>query len=83
MKMILRAAALMLVCLPLAQAEEKNTGILHWPANPPAHWTRYHLAHPEPNLGFYPGDPTPAFQHMGHYHLHYLYRDTGGVSEGR
>lgn len=62
------------------QADEtKDEEIMNWPANPPAHWTRYHLAHPDPQVGFFPAAPNPAFYYKGRYHLHYLYPDTGGL----
>lgn len=65
----------LLAALP-AHADEK---VMSWPANPPAHWARYHLAHPDPGAGFFPGDPNPAFDYKGRYHLHYLYPAAGGL----
>jgi len=64
--------------VPYANELEKED-VMTWPTNPPAHWTRYHLAHPDPGAGFFPGDPNPAFHYKGRYHLHYLYPDEGGL----
>ncbi len=44
------------------------------PANPPANWLTYHLAHPGPGSAF-PGDPNCAFYWKGRYHLHYIYNN--------
>ena len=46
------------------------------PANPPANWLTYHLAHPGPG-GAFPGDPNCAFHWKGRYHLHYIYNNNG------
>jgi sucrose-6-phosphate hydrolase SacC (GH32 family) len=46
------------------------------PANPPADWLTYHLAHPGPG-GAFPGDPNCAFYWKGRYHLHYIYNNHG------
>jgi sucrose-6-phosphate hydrolase SacC (GH32 family) len=46
------------------------------PANPPANWLTYHLAHPGPG-GAFPGDPNCAFYWKGRYHLHYIYNNNG------
>jgi beta-fructofuranosidase len=43
------------------------------PAQPPADWLTFHLAHPGPGEGM-PGDPNCAFFWKGRYHLHYIYR---------
>jgi len=48
-----------------------------WPANPPADWVTFHLAHPGPGNA-QPGDPNCAFDHKGRYHLHYIYRNRTG-----
>ena len=48
-----------------------------WPENPPANWLTFHLAHPGPGNA-YPGDPNPAFDYKGRYHLHYIYRNSTG-----
>ena len=47
------------------------------PANPPATWLTYHLAHPGVTA---PGDPNGAFFWKGRYHLHYIYENKAGVS---
>ena len=74
------ALMLLLFGASVAHANEgKDEKVINWPSNPPAHWARYHLAHPDPNAGFFPGDPNPAFHYKGRYHLHYLYPDTGGL----
>ena len=49
------------------------------PANPPASWLTYHLAHPGPGNA-YPGDPNCAFYWKGRYHLHYIYQHKNGHS---
>lgn len=49
------------------------------PANPPANWLTYHLAHPGPGTGM-PGDPNCAFFWKGRYHLHYIYAHRDGFS---
>ena len=49
------------------------------PANPPASWLTYHLAHPGPG-GAFPGDPNCAFFWKGRYHLHYIYENGKGYS---
>jgi sucrose-6-phosphate hydrolase SacC (GH32 family) len=49
------------------------------PANPPANWLTYHLAHPGPG-GAFPGDPNCAFYWKGRYHLHYIYNNQVGFS---
>jgi sucrose-6-phosphate hydrolase SacC (GH32 family) len=46
------------------------------PANPPANWLTYHLAHPGPGVAG-PGDPNCAFYWKGRYHLHYIYNNNG------
>ncbi len=46
------------------------------PANPPANWLTYHLAHPGPGVAG-PGDPNCAFYWKGLYHLHYIYNNNG------
>ena len=48
-----------------------------WPAKPAANWVTFHLAHPGPGNAF-PGDPNPAFDYKGRYHLHYIYRNRTG-----
>jgi len=48
-----------------------------WPDNPPEDWLTYHLAHPGPGRAR-PGDPNPAFDYKGRYHLHYIYNDGTG-----
>lgn len=47
------------------------------PANPPASWLTYHLAHPGPGNAM-PGDPNCAFFWKGRYHLHYIYKNKTG-----
>lgn len=47
-----------------------------WPVDPPDNWVTFHLAHPGPGVGI-PGDPNPAFDHKGRYHLHYIYNHNG------
>lgn len=49
------------------------------PANPPADWLKFHLAHPGPGVGM-PGDPNCAFYWKGRYHLHYIYTHEDGFS---
>ena len=49
------------------------------PANPPATWLTYHLAHPGPG-GAMPGDPNCAFYWKGRYHLHYIYNHKYGLA---
>ncbi len=49
------------------------------PANPPATWLTYHLAHPGPGAA-YPGDPNCAFFWKGRYHLHYIYKNDSGFA---
>jgi beta-fructofuranosidase len=49
------------------------------PANPPANWLSYHLAHPGPGTAM-PGDPNCAFYWKGKYHLHYIYTHNDGFS---
>ena len=49
------------------------------PANPPANWLTYHLAHPGPGNAR-PGDPNCAFFWKGRYHLHYIYTHKDGYS---
>lgn len=48
-----------------------------WPANPPANWLTFHLAHPGPGDAF-PGDPNCIFDRGGRVHLHYIYRNRTG-----
>ncbi len=50
-----------------------------WPANPPAEWLTYHLAHPGPGNAI-PGDPNCAFFWKGRYHLHYIYTHQDGYA---
>ncbi len=50
-----------------------------FPANPPATWLTYHLAHPGPG-GAMPGDPNCAIYWKGRYHLHYIYQHKNGHS---
>ena len=45
------------------------------PANPPATWLTYHLAHP--GVVPIPGDPDCAFFWKGRYHLHYIHTQNG------
>ncbi len=47
------------------------------PANPPANWLTFHLAHPGPGNAM-PGDPNCAFFWKGRVHLHYIYRNDDG-----
>jgi beta-fructofuranosidase len=49
------------------------------PAEIPATWLTYHLAHPGPG-GAYPGDPNPAYFYKGRYHLHYIYNAPKGFA---
>lgn len=49
------------------------------PADPPADWLTYHLAHPGPGNAM-PGDPNCAFYWKGRYHLHYIYTHRDGFS---
>lgn len=49
------------------------------PANPPAEWLTFHLAHPGPGIGV-PGDPNCVFFHNGRYHLHYIYKNDDGFA---
>jgi sucrose-6-phosphate hydrolase SacC (GH32 family) len=49
------------------------------PANPPADWLTYHLAHPGPGTAT-PGDPNCAFFWKGRYHLHYIYTHQDGFA---
>lgn len=49
------------------------------PANPPAEWLKFHLAHPGPGEGM-PGDPNCAFHWKGRYHLHYIYTHEDGFA---
>jgi hypothetical protein len=48
-----------------------------FPADPPATWLAYHLAHPGTTA---PGDPNAAFHWKGRYHLHYIYEGKGDAS---
>jgi beta-fructofuranosidase len=48
-----------------------------WPAEPPANWLTFHLAHPGPGPAV-PGDPNCIFDHGGRVHLHYIYRNGWG-----
>lgn len=48
-----------------------------WPQSPPPEWLTFHLAHPGPGDAR-PGDPNCAFDYMGQYHLHYIYRNHTG-----
>ena len=50
---------------------------LSFPADPPATWLTYHLAHPGRTA---PGDPNAAFSWKGRYHLHYIYEAKAGTS---
>lgn len=56
-----------------AQTPKTDREVPEMPKDPPEHWVRYHLAHPDPKAGFFPGDPNPALYYKGKYHLHYLY----------
>lgn len=47
-----------------------------WPEDPLANWMTFHLAHPGPGEAI-PGDPNPAFDYKGRYHLHYIYNHNG------
>ena len=47
-----------------------------WPENPPEDWPTYHLVHPGPGRAE-PGDPNPAYDYKGRYHLHYIYNHVG------
>jgi len=47
-----------------------------WPMNPPEDWPTFHLAHPGPGRAE-PGDPNPAYDYKGRYHLHYIYNSVG------
>ena len=78
-RLVLALTLVILAAPPLRADEAQDGKPMAWPANPPAHWARYHLAHPDPNAGFFPGDPNPAFDYKGRYHLHYLYWETGGL----
>ncbi len=49
------------------------------PANPPANWLAFHLAHPGPGEAM-PGDPNCAFFWKGRYHLHYIYAHDDGFA---
>jgi sucrose-6-phosphate hydrolase SacC (GH32 family) len=49
------------------------------PANPPANWLTFHLAHPGPGEAM-PGDPNCAFFWKGRYHLHYIYAHNDGFA---
>jgi len=49
------------------------------PAQPPADWLTFHLAHPGPGNAM-PGDPNCAFFWKGRYHLHYIYTHQDGFS---
>ena len=60
---------------PLAEPLFDKTR-LALPANPPASWLTYHLAHPGETA---PGDPNGAFYWKGRYHLHYIYESKAGV----
>ena len=65
-----------LTVAPLRAAEPgKETPA--WPANPPADWLTFHLAHPGPGKAV-PADPNCAFDYKGRYHLHYIYRNQTG-----
>ena len=49
-----------------------------WPADPPADWVSYHLAHAGPGTAA-PADPNCAFYWAGRYHLHYMYINDDGA----
>ena len=49
------------------------------PAQVPAEWLTFHLAHPGPGKAM-PGDPNCAFFWKGRYHLHYIYTHRDGFS---
>tara|TARA_B110000977_G_scaffold195912_1_gene275268 strand:+ start:575 stop:2065 length:1491 start_codon:yes stop_codon:yes gene_type:complete len=70
----------LLALVGTAQTLETYEAAPEWPKNPPKHWVRYHLAHPDPKAGFFPGDPNPALYYKGKYHLHYLYSVKGGLA---
>jgi sucrose-6-phosphate hydrolase SacC (GH32 family) len=48
-----------------------------WPKAPPEDWPTYHLVHPGPGRAE-PGDPNPAYDYKGRYHLHYIYANDYG-----
>ena len=50
-----------------------------WPKNPPEDWPSFHLVHPGPGEAK-PGDPNPAYDYKGLYHLHYIYHNQYGFS---
>jgi len=52
-----------------------------WPAQPPANWMTFHLAHPGPGPAM-PGDPNCIFDYKGQVHLHYIYRNAWGFVFG-
>lgn len=52
-----------------------------WPAQPPANWMSFHLAHPGPGPAM-PGDPNCIFDYQGQVHLHYIYRNAWGFVFG-
>lgn len=52
-----------------------------WPAEPPANWMTFHLAHPGPGPAM-PGDPNCIFDYKGKVHLHYIYRNAWGFVFG-
>ena len=83
---------LVLLCLGLASAHvwptaavsrtaepEAKPQVPALPAQTPATWLTYHLAHPGPG-GAMPGDPNPAFFYKGRYHLHYIYNSPKGFA---
>lgn len=51
-----------------------------WPENPPDDWPTFHLAHPDKRGDA--GDPNPAYDYKGRYHLHYIYTGVYGISYG-
>ena len=73
MRSLMIALAVTACGLGTVLAQNQGPAALKWPENPPKHWVRYHLAHPDPKAGFFPGDPNPAIYYKGKYHLHYLY----------
>lgn len=49
------------------------------PAQIPATWLTFHLAHPGPDVAM-PGDPNCAFFWNSRYHLHYIYASKDGFA---
>ena len=70
----LRFITLAALCAGTAPDAAKQTEIVSetpaMPANPPATWLSYHLAHPAEGVAT--GDPNGAFYWKGRYHLFYI-----------